>query len=296
MVKKEVIKDIIDELSRERESMIKSYSHKPHLASLPHDLRTNDPELLQERLTELSSRFTELESELGEGYGLESLEEYAKSNLDNDELSKVKAEIKEIKKKEKILEDYYSHALKIADKLGVDLEVTNFYSDFATVAPGTVIHGQVKGSPKEYIVNKDRTLSPIREGVIVPKDAKIVESRWITPILNDINANPQYAGIKKAELINGVKRGDLSKVEPHGRNKIFGINVNNSTTKTDVENLLRTTKKPIVHTEGLSMRNPTTYRKLISSNEGINKLTGLVDVTEYDEFIEINTYHENDFF
>ena len=32
------------------EAIEKSYSHKPHLAGLPYDLNTNDPEKLKERL------------------------------------------------------------------------------------------------------------------------------------------------------------------------------------------------------------------------------------------------------
>lgn len=36
--------------------MGKSYSHKPHLADLPHDRRSNDPEELQERLDEINTR------------------------------------------------------------------------------------------------------------------------------------------------------------------------------------------------------------------------------------------------
>lgn len=39
----------------------KSYSHKPHLASLPHDRRTNDPEKLQERIDEIKNRLKECE-------------------------------------------------------------------------------------------------------------------------------------------------------------------------------------------------------------------------------------------
>lgn len=41
------------------ETINKSYSHKPHLASLPHDRRTNDPELLQERIDKIDERLAE---------------------------------------------------------------------------------------------------------------------------------------------------------------------------------------------------------------------------------------------
>lgn len=45
------------------ETINKSYSHKPHLAELPHDRRTNDPELLQERIDAIDEKIDELNSE-----------------------------------------------------------------------------------------------------------------------------------------------------------------------------------------------------------------------------------------
>lgn len=41
------------------ETINKSYSHKPHLANLPHDRRTNDPEKLQERIDKIDERLEE---------------------------------------------------------------------------------------------------------------------------------------------------------------------------------------------------------------------------------------------
>ena len=41
------------------ETINKSYSHKPHLANLPHDRRTNDPDKLQERIDAIDERLAE---------------------------------------------------------------------------------------------------------------------------------------------------------------------------------------------------------------------------------------------
>lgn len=42
----------------------KSYSHKPHLGSLPHDRRTNDPEKLQERIDAIDERLKDTDSNI----------------------------------------------------------------------------------------------------------------------------------------------------------------------------------------------------------------------------------------
>lgn len=52
----------------------KSYSHKPHLQELPHDRRTNDPELLQERIDACDEKIRETETKIKE------MEESAKYN------------------------------------------------------------------------------------------------------------------------------------------------------------------------------------------------------------------------
>ena len=48
-----------------KKGIIKSYSHKPHLASLPHDLSTTNPDELQERYDELANRIKEIKDEWG---------------------------------------------------------------------------------------------------------------------------------------------------------------------------------------------------------------------------------------
>ncbi len=42
----------------------KSYSHKPHLGSLPHDRRTNDPDKLQERIDVIDERLKKIDKEI----------------------------------------------------------------------------------------------------------------------------------------------------------------------------------------------------------------------------------------
>ena len=64
---KEDYKKII-ETALIKKGIIKSYSHKPHLQSLPYDLSTTKPKELQERYNELTKRINEIE----ENYGWES--------------------------------------------------------------------------------------------------------------------------------------------------------------------------------------------------------------------------------
>lgn len=45
-------------------AMEKSYSHKPHLAELPHDRRTHDPEKLQERIDAIHEKLEEINDEI----------------------------------------------------------------------------------------------------------------------------------------------------------------------------------------------------------------------------------------
>lgn len=53
-----------DPLKYIEKELTKSYSHKPHLASLPHDRRTNDLDKLQERLDEINRRVKEVDESI----------------------------------------------------------------------------------------------------------------------------------------------------------------------------------------------------------------------------------------
>ena len=77
----------------------KSYSHKPHLGSLPHDRRTSDPELLQERIDAIDERMEDNDKEI------RKLEKERKELLNqhqdiNDEIEEKEKEIT------KLQEDY----------------------------------------------------------------------------------------------------------------------------------------------------------------------------------------------
>lgn len=62
MVEKEQINNIITEAIDKKST--KSYSHKPHLASLPYDHNTNDPEKLKERKEELEKRIKDTDKQI----------------------------------------------------------------------------------------------------------------------------------------------------------------------------------------------------------------------------------------
>lgn len=59
-MKTEYLLKTIEEYTEE-----KSYSHKPHLAELPHDRRTNDPKLLQERIDAINEELEQAEEMVG---------------------------------------------------------------------------------------------------------------------------------------------------------------------------------------------------------------------------------------
>ena len=63
-----------------------------------------------------------------------------------------------------------------------------------------------------------------------------------------------------------------------------------------LEEFIRTTNKPIRYTYGLGYRHPTTYKVPVSVEEAIKiiKTEGLLDATEYEDYIHLNAYHEND--
>ena len=71
-----------------------------------------------------------------------------------------------------------------------------------------------------------------------------------------------------------------------------GVRTNNKI----IEYVLSTTNKRLLYTYGLSYRQPTTYKKPISNTEAMNifKKGGLLDVTEFDDYIHLNEYSAND--
>lgn len=90
----------------------KSYFHKPHLGSLPHDRRTNDPEKLQERIDEIDRRVKDNNKKINELK--EENDEFKKINKKVDEYHKILRdrlhEVREQRKEpnKEILEHYQS--------------------------------------------------------------------------------------------------------------------------------------------------------------------------------------------
>lgn len=67
-------------------------------------------------------------------------------------------------------------------------------------------------------------------------------------------------------------------------------------TKEEALNLLETTDKPIKFTYGLAYRNPTTYKVPMTREDAIKTLSsnGLVDMQEFEDYVHVNKYSEND--
>lgn len=83
----------------------KSYSHKPHLASLPHDRRTNDPEKLKERLDEVVHRLEETKKK--------EIELVKERTPWEEELEKIENELSSIKEDEELHKQNYKDSQKV---------------------------------------------------------------------------------------------------------------------------------------------------------------------------------------
>ena len=67
-------------------------------------------------------------------------------------------------------------------------------------------------------------------------------------------------------------------------------------TREEVEDFLNEVPKPILYTHGLGYRHPTIYKKLIRVDEAfdiINK-NSCFDLEEYEDYVHLNTYSDND--
>lgn len=66
--------------------------------------------------------------------------------------------------------------------------------------------------------------------------------------------------------------------------------------KTEIKNFITSTNKPLKYTYGLGYRNPTINHKLITKEEACDIVDhqSLLDVTEYEDYIHLNVYSDND--
>ena len=67
-------------------------------------------------------------------------------------------------------------------------------------------------------------------------------------------------------------------------------------TKEEVIEYINKAEKEIKRTHGFSWKNPTTYKVAIGKENAINliKKSSLIDITEEEDFIHLNTFSPND--
>ena len=66
--------------------------------------------------------------------------------------------------------------------------------------------------------------------------------------------------------------------------------------KEEIKEFIETTDKPLKYTYGLGYRGPATNHKSITKEEAytIIKTQSLLDVDEYEDYVHLNAYSEND--
>ena len=122
------IKDIALLKSNPLEYYKKSYSHKPHLAGLPYDLNTNDPDKLKERLKACEDGLKEAEKELKDLQdfkdNVESVEQYNKEIQEKSEasLDKIKEWYEKVKNNPEYSEDIEEFVESEMDSFIEDME------------------------------------------------------------------------------------------------------------------------------------------------------------------------------
>ena len=64
----------------------------------------------------------------------------------------------------------------------------------------------------------------------------------------------------------------------------------------DAKKHILETDKPLKYTHGIGYRRPATYKKPIDKEEAIRIIDkgDFLDITEYNDYIHLNTYSEND--
>lgn len=71
---------------------------------------------------------------------------------------------------------------------------------------------------------------------------------------------------------------------------------NSPNTHEEIEGFLRSTTKPILYTYGLGYRHPTTYKVPVDLDRALEivKTQSLLDVDEYEDYVHLNAYSDND--
>lgn len=71
---------------------------------------------------------------------------------------------------------------------------------------------------------------------------------------------------------------------------------NNTLDKEIAKEVITNTDKELKYTYGLSFRNPTTHKKPISKEEALRIIDtkGMLDIDEYEDWIHLNAFSDND--
>lgn len=115
------------------QAITKSYSHKPHLQDLPHDLRSTNPEELQERIDAIDERVEKEKEFLQEKYdaNIKLNDEIRKLGDINKELEEKNKKLKtENKRYEKFGKELFNHFEKVSRNSQKDAnEISNDYEN-----------------------------------------------------------------------------------------------------------------------------------------------------------------------
>lgn len=110
------------------EAIEKSYSHKPHLAGLPYDLNTNDPEKLKERLKANNKALREAKKDLKNAEEMDEMMEQNIKDIDNEtelrneEIQKLTEENNRITEAKSKIYDHFEDVTMMTEEDGWEIK------------------------------------------------------------------------------------------------------------------------------------------------------------------------------
>lgn len=147
------IKDIALLKSNPLEYYKKSYSHKPHLAGLPYDLNTNDPDKLKERLKACKDGLKEAEKELKDLQefkgNVESVEQYNKEIQEKSEakLNKIKEQWERVRNN-----PYYSEDIEEFVESGMEDFIDDMENNIGFIGKHDVTYHSTLPGDMDYAI------------------------------------------------------------------------------------------------------------------------------------------------
>lgn len=211
MVDKEVIKNVFDNV------VMKSYGHKPHLASLPYDHNTNDPDKLQERLDVLGDRISETEELIG-------TEAWIQEDRQK-EIDRLTKENDDLQKKLDAIDEYNEEFDAYSSKLQRDTAdlISDFQDTYRELFEGTdLVKGMINGKPN-FLYSEVMGLQEVFEysGLIPSMDANALKGLADKIVKESSNYDKGSAWSKKVEkladtLVDIANTNDINK-HPAGK-------------------------------------------------------------------------------